>query len=324
MDKAIEQKLLQHAWKFGHFRNPDYPATHDVKESDVVNLSMDDEIARQAIASVQVSDCQCDEMCRDMFHGRPLALDNEGKADGDAGPATLALIEIPRCDVPDFATDEDDKFGLAGRGAWSDCDPKRKHHHEVVIKFDDRNASSTWKAYMPQVKQSLIDLSADMGLSVRYIAWDSDENYQSSVRFRNLSGNVIGLYYLPQGSGCQRIPQGSLSTRYNPDVQMASILAAHELVGHGAGLRHRPARRDSDGVLRGIENPSIVRVPLTWRGDPSEGDMRRLNGGKPLDGGDDDDGDDEFKVVAKFAAESGQKFQVVTGKKNNGGGWGEW
>lgn len=322
MDKLVEQKILRHAWKYGHFRNPDYPGTHAVKESDIALLSMDDELSRQAIASVQVSDCQCDDFCH-RHHGHGLNLDDDGKADGDPGPATIALVDIPRCRVPDFAMD-DDEFGLAGRGGWSDCDPEREHHHEVVIKFDDRNAPPKWVGYMPQVKSDVVKLSAEMGLSLRYIDWDSDENYQSSVIFRFISGGVIGFYYLPQGSGCRRIPQGALDTSFLPNVRVAGGLWGHEGAGHGVGLGHRPARRIS-GILRGIMNPSIVDVPLSWVGDPSEGDMKRLYGGVSLDPEDlpPSSPDDEFKVVAEFAAESGQKFQVVTGKKG-GGGWGEW
>ncbi len=199
MDKAVEQKLLRHAWKYGHFRNPAYPDTHQVKESAVSILSVDDEIARQAIASVQVSDCQCDDLCH-MHHGHGLDLDDDGKADGDPGPATLALLDIKRCQVPDFAM-EDDEFGMATSGGWLKCDPNQEYDHEVVIKFDDRNAPPKWQGYLDKVKRSAIDISRDMGLAPRYIDWDSDEPYQSSVVFKFIGGSVVGFYYLPQGAG---------------------------------------------------------------------------------------------------------------------------
>ena len=199
MDKATQQKLLQHAWQYGHFRNPEYPETHGVQESDIATLTPNDELGRQAIASVQVSDCQCDDLCH-MHHGHGLDLDDDGKADGDPGPATLALLEIKRCQVPDFATD-DDEFGLAGTGGWLTCDPERDHDHEVVIKFDDRNAPSKWVDYMAEVLANAVKISADIGLSVRYISPAVDEDYQSSVLFKFISGGVIGYYYLPQGAG---------------------------------------------------------------------------------------------------------------------------
>ena len=60
----------------------------------------------------------------------------------------------------------EDEFGLAGSGGWSDCDPKREHHHEVVIKFDDRQAPSKWVDYMDEVKANAVKISADMGLSI--------------------------------------------------------------------------------------------------------------------------------------------------------------
>ena len=128
MDKATEQRLLKHAWKYGHFRNPAYPDTHNVKHDDYSMLSVDDEIAKQAIESVQLSDIQCALLCEEMHDGRML------EPDGIAGPATLATIEIRRCQVPDFAMADNDAFGLAGRGGGIDCDPERDHHLEVVIK----------------------------------------------------------------------------------------------------------------------------------------------------------------------------------------------
>ncbi len=319
MDKATEQRLLKHAWTYGHFRNPAYPETHEVKQDDYWMLSVDNEIAKQAIESVQLSDVQCDDLCHS-YHLRGL------DADGDAGPATLALLDIPRCDVPDFAMGEDE-FGLTGRGGWSDCDPEREHHHEVVIKFDDRQAPPKWQGYMSEVKAGAVKISADMGLSVRYIDWNSDENFQSSVRFEFIRGGVVGFYYLPQGSGCRTIPRGALDTSFLPDVETAIILWIHEGLGHGVGLQHRAARRDPEGRLRGIMNPSLVRALLSWRGDPSEGDMRRLYTGKPVEPTDPTDPEpptpDEPYVVATFKArEAGQDFKVITGKK--GGGFGDF
>lgn len=307
MDKATEQRLLKHAWKYGHFRNPAYPETHEVKQDDYWMLSVDDEIAKQAIKSVQLSDIQCDDLCHS-YHLRGI------DADGDAGPATVGLLDIPRCDVPDFAMGEDE-FGLAGSGGWSDCDTKREHHHEVVIRFDDRQAPSKWVGYMDEVKENAVKISADMGLSVRYIGPSSNEGYQSSVIFRFISGGVIGFYYFPQGSGCRRIQQGALDTSYQPDVQMASLLWVHEGLGHGVGLPH------TNG---GVMNPSIRRTSISWRGDPSERLMRRLYGGEPLEPTDPPDPPspptpDKPKVLFTAKAEYvGQPFSLVSGTKNGG------
>ena len=169
------------------------------------------------------------------------------------------------------------------------------------------------------MKSNAVKISADMGLSVRYIDWDSDEVYQSSVFFGFISGGVIGFYYFPQG-GCRRIPQGKLDTSFLPNVRVASGLWIHEGTGHGVGLQHRPARR-VNGVLRGIMNPSIVDVPLSWRGDPSEGDMRRLYTGEPLEPTDPTDPPPPDKPKVLFTAKAeyvGQSFSLVSGTKNGG------
>ena len=263
------RKVLEHAWKFGHFRNPEYPSTHDVKEADVANLALDHPIARSAIASLQESDANLDDFCQ-KFHGRRLAwMDDAGEpfdvSDGDAGPATLALTDLPRCAVPDFSEEE------AGAGGWLTCDPMSTADHSCRIKFDDRRATNTWKTYLEEVKANAVRISADVGLDVRYVGHDA-RDWESSVEFKNIPGNVIGFYYLP-GRGCQQVPQGALDTSYNPDIELASLLWIHEGLGHGIGLSH---------TRGGIMNPSIMRTAMSWRDDPSWSAVQRLYGGEPL------------------------------------------
>jgi len=296
MDPA-EQRIIQHAWKYGHFSNPKYPETQAIKGEDLDKLTLVHPLAVKAIASLQESDANLETLAQ-LAHGRALAID------GEVGPATMALVELPRCGLPDHASSE---YGEAGSGGWSDCDPEQDHEHEVVIKFDDRQAPAKWQGYMPEVKAAAVKISRDMGLAPRYVDWDSDEPYQSSVVFKFISGGVIGYYYLPQGSGCRRVPQGALDTSYQPDVQMASLLWIHEGLGHGVGLPH---------TRGGIMNPSIMRTSVTWRGDPSEGAMRRLYGGVPIGPDDPDDPPppDKPKTVATFrSGKADQVFRVVTG-----------
>jgi len=302
----MTEKALEHAWKYGHFRNPDYAATHEVSEKDIATLTLDDELSKQAIMSVQASDGNLPLLC-DLLHGRELSVD------GDCGPATEALIALPRCAVPDFGNE----YGKAGSGGWSKCDETMNFDHEVVIKFDDRQATGKWPAYMDQVKRAAVDISGDVGLSVRYIAWDSGENFQSSVIFKNIPGGVIGFYYLPQGEGCRRISQGALDTSYQPDVTMASLLWIHEGLGHGIGLQH------TNG---GIMNASLMRTKISWRNDPSWNAVKRLYGGEPIFRGpppeppDDPTPPDKPKVLFEFVAkEAGQKFAIVTGDQEDKG-----
>ncbi len=275
IDTALQTKLLEHAWTYGHFDNPLYPDTHNVKKKDLKKLTIKDEVGRQAIASVQCSDCNIETFC-DLHHGRALSKNDDGRADGDPAQATFDLINLRRCKIPDFIrlNSRKDTFGLlnAGSGGWNDCDPKSSAEHSVRVKLDERNASTTWKGYLNEVKRYAIAISADMGLDARFLSWDTDEDWESSCIFKFIRGGVIGFYYLP-GSGCRRIPQGALDTSYNPDVIMAAILLIHEIFGHGVGLQH------TNG---GIMNPSIRRVKISWRGDPSERAMRNKYGGISL------------------------------------------
>ncbi len=323
IESALQTKLFKHAWDYNHFSNPLYPDTHNVKKKDLKTLTIKDEVGRQAIASVQCSDCNIETFC-DLHHGRALSKNDDGRADGDPAQATFDLINLKRCKVPDFLSihKKGPQYNLAnaGSGGWADCDPKSDAHHSKRVRLDERQASSTWKGYLNEVKKYAIAISADMGLDVRFLPFNTDEDWESSCIFKFISGGVIGFYYLP-GSGCRRIPQGALDTSYNPDVIMAALLLIHEICGHGVGLGH------TNG---GIMNPSIRRTKISWRGDPSERAMRNKYGGVPLtpptdptdppiDPTDPPSPPGSEKVIARFTAEFvGQKYKVIT-NSNNGG-----
>jgi len=319
IESALQTKLLKHAWDYGHFSNPLYPDTHNVKKKDLKTLTIKDEVGRQATASVQCSDRNIETFC-DLHHGRALSKNDDGRADGDPAQATFDLINLRRCKVPDFTRNtlnlldtNRDKFGLlnAGSGGWANCDPKSSADHSKRVKLDERQASSTWKGYLNEVKRYAIAISADMGLDIRFLPFNTGEDWESSCIFKFISGGVIGFYFLP-GSGCSRIRQGALDTSYNPDVIMAALLLIHEICGHGVGLQHTSG---------GIMNPSIRRVKISWRGDPSERAMRNKYGGVPLTPTDPPDPptDPTKKVLHTFVStEIGQKVELVTYISNGG------
>ena len=320
MDKVQEQAILQHAWRFGHFRNPapECRNAHNVEAGDVRQLTLADEPAKEAVRSLQGIDAQFDTLVGKVHKRAPAVeiVDEEANlwlGDGDAGQATLDLVDLPRCGCPDYGTE----YGLenAGSGGWNDCDPGKVFpdaQHSKAIRFDESGAPAKWRGYLDKVKENAVKISADMGLAVRHLPASTTENFQSSCIFRFISGGVIGFYYIPQGNTCRRVPQGALDTSYQPDVQMASILWIHEGLGHGVGLQH---------TRGGIMNPSIIRVPITWRGDPSERRMRQMYTGEPL-GPDPGPGPGPTppKVIHTWTAtKAGQKFSVVEGTSGNGG-----
>ena len=307
MDQAQVEKVLGWAWDYGHFRNPAYVNAQNVQSRDeAIKLPLGGAEAMEAMRSMQGIDANLDNLSF-AHHGR------ESVADGDVGPATLALADLPRCGCPDYGLE----YGLenAGSGGWNDCDPGKVFpdaEHSIAIKFDETNAPAKWRGYMDQVKQNAINISADMGLAVRHLPANTNENYQSSCIFRFISGGVIGFYYIPRGNSCSRVPQGALDTSFQPDVQMASLLWIHEGLGHGVGLPH---------TRGGIMNPSIIRVPITWRNDPSFNRMRSMYTGKPLQPGPGPGPGPDPTVIARFTAEkAGQKFTVISGE-GTGGGW---
>jgi hypothetical protein len=90
-----------------------------------------------------------------------------------------------------------------------------------------------------------------------------------------MGGSIIGTNYFPQTNSCGRIPNGSMSSSYNPsNWQLHANLGTHESEGHGLGFNH---------VRGGTMNSSIVLSPLTWINDPAWSQVIRYYPAKPLE-----------------------------------------
>jgi len=243
VDGDTEKRIIQHCWAFGHFLNDGehFEETRNVVFDDLDRLSVGDKVVEYAIKSLQESDASLEDLC-DLHHGREL------ECDGHPGPATAALIDLPRCGCPDHGPE------AAGSGGWENCDDASSSHHSVRIKIDDRKAPDKWLSYRAEVLHNAYKISTDIGLDVFYLPHDHRGQFESSVVFERIRGNTIGLYFLPSGSGCTRIGTGALDIDYQPDVVMASLLWIHEGLGHGIGLRH------TNG---GIMNPSLRRTEMS-------------------------------------------------------------
>ncbi len=87
-------EIIERLYSLGHFHNPAHPT--EVTQADIPNLMLHDEAVRIAIASYQeYFQIEFDEQSL-VEHGRL------GIADGDLGPATSTLLNLPRCGFPDF------------------------------------------------------------------------------------------------------------------------------------------------------------------------------------------------------------------------------
>lgn len=270
-----DQETIELLWKYGHFRNPEYTLSHGVKEADLPGLAIDDPRVREAVRSYQHFRQQELDEFSIARHGR------RSVADGEVGPATRDLLDVPRCGAPDFVLDETDE--ALGSGRWGQCVPDDfPNNHAITIAWDTSRLPSFLQGSFDQVWHNTYQSYAEVGLALKR----EDGNGQANIRCRftvpqsesgNLRGNWIGLAIVAwSGIQCSQSNWALFSERYQPRnvVSEWTSLVKHE-IGHGVGLPH------SRG---GVMNPSIVNgLPVSWRGDPSWSTLARWYGGEPIE-----------------------------------------
>lgn len=284
-DKNSE-KIIRRLWELGHFYNP--KTYHDIKEVDLPKLSLDDESVKDATASFQEFMADSFDKFSSEHHSRI------GVADGDIGPATLDLLEMPRCGFPDYT--QEDLMLANGSGSWPvGCHPDWPNNHAFSVQVN--------KSSMPSFLGSRTDENsvfekawrlqrlayADMGIV--YVRDDNNSRANTLVTFQRGRG-WIGLAIVPRNPKCGDRIWAKFDVRYSPRdlLNQWARLLAHEF-GHNMGMSH---------FRGGIMNPSIVSgvfTPTAWRGDPAERTLARWFGGDPVDLGDDDNdngSDDKF------------------------------
>src|SRR5688572_16291738 len=89
------QKVLLYAWRTGHAWNPACPNLQNLDDAAVLKMDATERDAKDLVASRQASDINADYLVAAFHAGRSI------RHDGDIGPATLALVDIPRCAMPD-------------------------------------------------------------------------------------------------------------------------------------------------------------------------------------------------------------------------------
>ena len=241
----------------GHFDNVAFQNAYDAGESNWFDLQPFDKPFKEAVESFQRMDANTDVFGRH-FHGR--AID----PDGDIGPATKATMRLDRCNVPDHIRAE------AATALWphSGCDPKRPGEHSVRINIDTTRASQHVLNYLEEALENVVRMTRELGVHVRFLLNDHEpfNNSEIHVIFDRLAGSTIGMNELPPHSTCEQTLKGWIDIDYTPDMPMFVRLGVHEWTVHGFGYGH---------IRGGIRNPSLLRGPMTWEGDPGYAEILR-------------------------------------------------
>lgn len=275
-------RLLASLFRYGYFWNPATPETLNVQQSDLARLTLDDAVVKDALRSWQLADANFDALAF-LLHLRAVI------ADGDAGPVTAAMLDVPRCPMPDYPPPPGAAFDFGdpglnqavesmraaamGSGSWPSCDPDRPGVNSFRVRINTSRIPSTVQGYFDKALKAVVECYAEVGCALRYITGASGD-CEIEKRFEALSGSVIGWNEFPQPNTCNQTISGRLDTGYAPsDYRYWANLEAHE-TGHGVGLQHTRGH---------IMNPSILLIwPLSWKGGPSEASMNRYFGGLPI------------------------------------------
>jgi len=284
-----EKQIIRWLYDRGHFWNPDRQNALNVAQSDLDILRLDDVPVVEAAASFQSLDANLTPLSL-MVHGRMSS------PDGDVGPATKLLMQLPRCAMPDYAPPPEAAFDYGdpelngavesyrewkqlqlGSGSWPlpGCDPQRTDVHSTVVDMKTDGASSHQKSVLSEVLKLVERCEAEIGQAVRHVVDAVAEVAQHDVKFQYIVGGTIGFAYFPRPGTCNQKVVARIDNSYNPSAITLANLFDHEYKGHSDGLEH---------TRGGIMNPSIIVInPLSWIGDPSESIKKRYFGGVPID-----------------------------------------
>jgi hypothetical protein len=225
----------------GHFNNPDEADAFDFDKSQIDRLGREDKPAISAARSFQHFHAQRLDQLTHVFHGRGCRID------GDIGPATLALLAQPRCQLPDYASKSAEanwpnscRDNITVRSQWSGLGSP---HVDTVEAFTA--ALNSWEKVL--------------SLDFHQVNWSHGEQRINAEPAR-LPGSVLAWSHLATGSCSANLQQRYDSTQ-RWSAWLFQSVAAHEL-GHALGLGHI---RNSNALMY----PSITDVL-----EPAELDIR--------------------------------------------------
>ena len=307
-DKSKFLRILRYAWKYGHQYDPRFSRLKNLNQNDLDKLDEGHPMAMDMIASVQHSGGSALQELVRIEHSRELAID------GDAGPATLALIDMPRCGVPDWGpgsgkhVTEDgllvDEMGEViegpslGSGSWRhSCFPEFQNVHVLVLSMNFSSAHSMWRSNLDEILRLVTDADHEVGLHKIYIdnsrtpnvAWTpggwvlvpevlSSSTVHRRVGHQRIGGSVIGWNTVARNHTCTTAANGAIDSGYGPSgergIRVLCRLELHECT-HGRGLGHYNATASVPSIM----HPSITDGKVSWVGDRVETIQRRFFGG---------------------------------------------
>jgi len=303
-DESLQEFAIRRAFQLGHFWNPANPNGLNVKQADLKNLSIQDQVVIDAFRSLALSDVT--SYARHVFekHGRAPNFD------GQYGPAMEAMLfdAAGRCPVPDFAPPPGVVFAFddpelqkvvehmqanaiqraTGNGNWEGCHGVGNAHC-AIVQVNPGNMPPFLAPLFKTVITRVQKAYADVGLLLRYVDMSKndiltgerlDTGVNIDCSFSTSSSGWIGLAQVSSNESCSgRLFQKFLSTYRGGNSDEAIItqwttLLKHE-TGHNTGMSHTNS---------GVMNPSLINgLPPEWSAtDPATPKLKKSFGGVPV------------------------------------------
>lgn len=264
--QATDQDIIEILSQTGHLEMP-FGKRQMGDPGDLDRYSLDTPEMKKALASYQSFHSAAMEPAMAYFH--PGRVSASVVPDGEAGPATRALLAQERCMNPDYQDPDDENMAL-GSGNWKSCHQIGNFHAATVLLSDP--VPGFLQPHWDTIWKRVVEGYAEIGLALKKV--DSGRP-NIKVEFVPPKGGWIGLAIVGRGQSCGDSIWAKFNTGYKPAnlINEWTTLFMHEF-GHNCGLGH------SSG---GIMNPYIIRgLPNSWKNDPSYNLMAQRFGGKPV------------------------------------------
>lgn len=301
----IHKEVNEYLWRFGYAFAPSVLAIKDLTGGHDGPIDSEGNLVEppEDFLELEADDAARTEMLRLAQEWRAeeyqqAALEAYGRGttiDGKPGPATYAMMEMPRCGCPDYApprAEGDGAIGAIGSGPWKGCHGVGEFHAAhwqyqneppAHMLKDAGDGETVFTKVLRKVRQ----VNAKKGLLCYYSGPGVIEEFhpkdmksiQSKVSWTRGAG-WIGLAIV--GSG-RLTCVNEIWVRY--DNRWASSYDIENLILGLVLLKlHEQAHNEGLGHTRGgIMNPTLgLRTNPSWEGDVAEKWQRTQFGGVPV------------------------------------------
>lgn len=262
-----DREMIHWLFTFGYFNSPEALAVGGVQQQDLDKLTLTDKPVVGAVQALQRTDSNFQVA---VAAAHPGNVDRIGIPDGDVGPGTAMLMELPRCGCLMFPNPNVAAAMPLDRGSWdTGCVPQYPDKHAIIVAWSGLNLlPEPLKSNFNAIWNAAVIAQRQVGLIVIRDDKHTDPHIRASVS-TNMPGGAIGYAQVPPNPSCATRLWARVNPNYNPSNWRDTwpALITHELFGHNSGQNHTSG---------GIMNPSIRNGP--WQGwtDDDPGKPRQV------------------------------------------------